>query len=64
MNSFGKCDCGGNLQPVWFEENETIEYRGFMHTTGKKRKCLSHLICDKCLSNVIINGEFDETQYT
>lgn len=62
---FGECPyCGGKLLPVWFIEEETIvdEY-GHIIETGRKRRAISHLSCESCLRNQVIDDSFDGNWY-
>lgn len=59
MNNFGKCKCGGNLQPVYFMEEERI--KGVK--TGRKRSAVSHLVCEDCLRNECVDDSFDGNWY-
>lgn len=53
---YGKCDCGCDLKPVWFQETE---YRNNI-ATGRKRMAVSHLFCPDCLENYTVDDSFDE----
>lgn len=56
---YERCDCGGLLRPVWFREEETaIEY-GCLIKTGRYRRAVSHLVCEECLRNFIVDDSFD-----
>lgn len=60
MNEFGKCPyCGGNLIPIWFIDEETIVQYGHLIKTGRKRRAVSHLTCEDCLSNQAVDDSFD-----
>lgn len=65
MVDFGECPhCGGKLIPIWFTEEEMIvdEY-GHMIKTGRKRRAISHLLCENCLRNQCIDDSFDGDWY-
>lgn len=59
MSKFGECKCGGNLQPVYFTEEE--RKKGIK--TGRKRRAVSHLVCENCLRNECIDDSFDGNWY-
>lgn len=59
MNKFGCCECGGVLRPVWFTEEEYEIINGNMIKTGRERRAISHLVCEDCLSNHVIDDSFD-----
>jgi hypothetical protein len=56
---FGNCQCGGNLLPVWFTEEETKTVNGSMFKTGRKRKACSHLECSRCFKRECVDDSFD-----
>lgn len=56
---FGLCDCGGTLHPVYFTEEETVVSHGIMYKTGRKRRAVSHLVCEDCLRNYCVDDSFD-----
>lgn len=59
---YGKCeDCGCNLEPIWFLEEETIVDSGCMYKTGRVRRAVSHLVCPVCLHNYCVDDTFDGT---
>lgn len=58
--NFGKCDiCDADLEPIWFEEEETKVEHGCMYKTGRKRTACSHLVCPYCLKNFAVDDTFD-----
>lgn len=57
---YGKCEqCGIELEPVWFTEEETKVSNGIMIHTGRKRRACSHLVCPQCLKNYAVDDSFD-----
>lgn len=57
--NFGKCcTCGANaLEAVYYTEQErTIDG----HLTGRVRIAVDYIICNECLSKIIVDDEFDE----
>lgn len=61
---YGTCDyCGGDLFPVWFTQEETVVKDGMMYKTGRKRKAVSHLVCECCLRNFVVDDSFDLPWY-
>ena len=57
-----KCPrCGEYMRPVWFTQKE---YRtnslGCQAPTGRERRAVSHLECDRCGHNEIVDDSFDE----
>lgn len=57
---FGTCDrCGGRLIPIWFTEEEADTFDGAIRLTGRIRKACSHLVCENCLKNFIVDDSFD-----
>lgn len=56
---FGLCVCGGKLLPIWFTENETVVKDGMMFKTGRKRRAVSHLVCEDCLRSYPVDDTFD-----
>lgn len=61
MRDFGNCPyCGGLLAPVYYTEDETtITDDGYMYRTGRKRRAISHLVCESCLRNQCIDDSYD-----
>lgn len=57
--NYGKCDCGGNLEPIWFIEEEAKVMGGIMTWTGRKRKACSHLACERCMKNYCVGDSLD-----
>lgn len=58
--NYGVCDyCGGTLQPVYFNEEETVVEHGCMRKTGRYRRAVSHLVCEICLKDFIVDDSFD-----
>lgn len=53
--TFGQCNCEHNLQPVYFQEKE---YNNGVFT-GRSRRAVSHLFCEKCQKQVIVDDSFD-----
>lgn len=63
-NQYGNCDtCGCELEPVWFIEEETKTFQGYMYNTGRKRRAVSHLVCTGCLKNHPVDDTFDGQWY-
>ena len=59
-NNFGECDeCSGVLRPVWFIEEEYETVHGMILKTGRKRRAVSHLVCEIRLKNYAIDDSFD-----
>lgn len=58
-SDFGICDCGGKLYPVYFTEEEYEIHDGIRIKTGRKRRAVSHLVCDYCLKNFCVDDTFD-----
>ena len=57
---YGNCSkCNSNLEPVWFEEEETKVESGRMIKTGKVRHACSHLVCPNCLLSICVDDSFD-----
>lgn len=55
-NIYGKCeDCGINLKPLWFVEEEIVN--GIK--TGRVRNAVSYLFCEKCGETCIVDDSFD-----
>ena len=59
MANFGECFCGGRLFPVWFTEEEIKVQDGHQYHTGRKRRAVSHLVCELCLKNHPVDDSFD-----
>lgn len=57
-HNFGYCEkCGASLKPILFTE---IEYEPkSIIPTGRKRTSVSHLYCEMCGHNEIIDDSFD-----
>ena len=60
-SKYGVCDeCGGALRPVHFTDEEYIvDAYGHLIRTGRKRNAVSHLVCERCLTNVCVDDSFD-----
>lgn len=58
-SKYGTCSCGGELKPIFFEEEETKIVNGTMIKTGRTRMAVSHLVCDECLRNKCVDDSFD-----
>lgn len=57
---YGTCSmCGGQLCPVWFEEEEIKVVNSSIIHTGRKRIACSHLECSTCLHKECIDDTFD-----
>lgn len=57
---FGRCSkCGRRLAPVWFIEEERVVIHGTLCATGRKRRACSHLVCEDCLCNEVVDDSFD-----
>ncbi len=60
MIDFGTCSrCGGTLAPIWFTEEEVKTANGVKWRTGRKRRAVSHLVCEDCLKNFPVDDSFD-----
>jgi len=55
--TFGECECGMKLLPVWFTEFERDRYGV---RTGRKRKACSQLVCECCGRRYVVDDTFDE----
>lgn len=61
---FGLCECGGILEGVFFEMQESKINGGIMiHTNRYKRAC-SHMVCQDCGRNHAVDDSFDGDWYT
>lgn len=60
---YGKCSCGHELEPVYFEEEEYVVNSGRMTKTGRVRKAVSHLICESCGKSHCVDDTFDRSWY-
>lgn len=60
---FGACECGEDLEPIWFIEEEYETVCGNMYRTGRKRRAVSHLTCPLCLRNYPVDDSFDGGWY-
>lgn len=59
-NRYGYCpECGGDLAPVHFIEEEYKICDGRLYKTGRKRWAVSHLVCTRCLKNQCVDDSFD-----
>ncbi len=63
MNKYGKCVCGNNLYPCWFEEQESKVEGGRLIWTNRYRKACSHLECRECFKNYVVDDSFDGAWY-
>lgn len=64
MSKFGTCSyCGGILRPIYFIREEELIYNGQIIKTGRKCKAVSHLVCENCLMNEIVDDSFDGDWY-
>lgn len=63
MNRFGECECGGQLDAIWFEEQESKISGGMLILTNRYRKAVSHLSCTCCGKNYCVDGTFDGQWY-
>lgn len=52
--------CGCKMKPVYFIEEEYTCQNGCLFKTGRKRKAVSHLVCENCLTNECVDDSFDE----
>ena len=63
-NNYRECSrCGGKLHPVYFTEKERIIEHGTMGYTGRTRLSVSHLVCEDCMNNEIVDDSFDGAWY-
>ena len=60
---YGYCECGGELYPIWFTEYEYKVVNGSRYNTGRKRSAVSHLVCEQCLKNHVVDDSFDGNWY-
>ena len=61
---YGLCECGGSLIPAWFtEEGYKVTQDGHQYRTGRKRRAVSHLVCEACLKNFCVDDSFDGAWY-
>lgn len=59
MDKEFECEnCGGNVYPVFFEEEEYKTEYGHMYKTGRVRRACSHLECDTCGKRYIVDGDY------
>lgn len=64
VDDFGICeDCGVELEPVWFIEEEYRTVNGSMWRTGRKRRAVDYLICPVCLVKHCVDDTFDGPWY-
>ena len=63
MSFYGKCECTGHLEPVWFQEQETKVSGGMMVWTNRYRNACSHLVCKDCGKNHAVDDSFDGNWY-
>ncbi len=61
---YGNCKiCGGELQPVFFIEEETVMEGppGYQHPcrTGRIRRAVDYLVCDNCGHKECVDDTFD-----
>lgn len=56
---YGRCECGGRFEPVFFRQEETKVEHGRMIKTGRTRMACSHLVCDCCLAEIPVDDSFD-----
>ena len=59
FTSFGCCECGAELEAVWFTEDEYASADGISYRTGRQRRAVSHLVCPDCLRNYPVDDSFD-----
>jgi ribosomal protein L40E len=60
-SKYGICaECGADLEPVWFEEEEIETMHGIMYKTGRKRRAVDYLICPICFARECVDNSFDE----
>lgn len=59
MNWYGECECGANLHPIWFKEQESKVVKGRLIWTNRYRKACSHLECHNCFKNYPVDDSFD-----
>lgn len=52
-NDYGRCSCGADLEPVWFEEQE---WKAGVYT-GRVRVNMNYLICPRCMKKECVDGE-------
>lgn len=59
-DDYGQCShCGGNLFPEFFVEEEIKIINNVPCKTGRKRRAVSHLVCEDCLHNECVDDSFD-----
>lgn len=52
--------CNSILQKIWFIQKE-YDHKGI--PTGREKKAVSHLLCNTCGKEEIIDGSFDGEWY-
>lgn len=64
LPDYGQCEqCGADLKPIWFTEEEYQIIGGISIKTGRKRRACSHLVCPDCLKNYCVDDSFDGPYY-
>lgn len=51
-------ECGTDMQPEWFEEQEYKTVQGCLCPTGRKRMNISHFTCPNCLKKEACDDSF------
>lgn len=54
---FGKCQCGAELEAVWFTEEEIDSHSGLR--TGRIRRAVDYLVCPNCDIRYQVDSCFD-----
>lgn len=55
-----KCPaCGGKLEPIYFQQQETKILNGSLIYTGRKRIAVDCLSCKSCMHNECVDDSLD-----
>ena len=64
MSKFGNCECGGKLEAVYFEMQESKVSSGRMIWTNRYKRACAELECDHCGKGHAIDDSLDGNWYT
>lgn len=60
MPKYGICaECGVELEAVWCQEQEYVDFAGIQYPTGKVRRAVDYLECPCCLKKNCVDDSFD-----
>lgn len=60
MPKYGICaECGDELEPVWFTDEEYEVIGGIQCRTGRVRRAVDYLECPCCLKKYCVDDSFD-----